>query len=197
MLRAVMKMKKIAAISLALTLLAFPLTGQARAAAKHYRDAEHGFSFSYPETWGLQNTSIDFFMLFVEGVWVVAPPVDGRTAVFCVNVIPVPEGEEVSVDDLFAEFFQVAPDDAEILLYEKTKLKDVPCVAMDCLHLQPVAKLMIRYKMYASVDNERAYILILAAPEEDYGKYEASFEAILDSFKFRSSPETRVRAFAL
>lgn len=185
---AVMKMKKIAAILLSLVILAFLPSAQAYAAANNYKDEKHCFSFSYPEEWELRNTSIDFAMVYAEGVMVVAPQVDGSTAVFCVSVTPALE-REVSVDELFALFFNSISDNAEILSYEMTTLDDVPCVALDLIETERMSKLGVRCQQYVTVHNGRGYMLVFTADKEDYVNYEDSFTAILDSFRFRPSPD--------
>lgn len=125
MLGTVMNSKKITAALMTLAVLTFLLSGQACAAVKNYKDAKHGFSFSYPETW----QQMDFF---ANGAFVYAPRADGISANFSVNVSPPLEIAEIT-EEALAEAYEMIMDDVEILSYKTIKLNDVSCVVVDML----------------------------------------------------------------
>lgn len=174
MLCAVMKMKRIAAILLSFALLAFLPSGQACAAPKRYTDADHGFSFSYPETWQLHNMCFDTVMVF-------APLADGITANVSIFVMEPFEEADMTLDE-FIEYYAWLAGDAEMLSYRKTKLGGVPCVAVEAFC--PNSKQKVRELVYYANYDEKGYVLAMRTYDEDYGKCVDSFKMILDSFKF-------------
>lgn len=172
-----MKSKKIIAAALTLALLAFLLPGQACAALKDYKDAERGFSFSYPETWELRRTQLGSIRVFTT-------PSDGISANFSVTVAP-PWEEEYMTADAIAGVYKGGAEKVEILSHKKTKLKGVPCVAVNMIYTtMSDQKLKIRQQVYMANYKGKGYIIVAGAASEDYGKSERFLKAILDSFKF-------------
>lgn len=173
---AVIKSKKIIAALLTLALLAFLLSGQACAAPKRYKDAEHGFSFSYPETW----VQRDFF---VNSAMVSTSQTDSATANFAVNVSPPLEMAEMT-EEAIAEGYEMIMSDVEILSYKVIKLGGVPCIAVDMLFSMGKQHTRARQQMYMANHKGKGYVLVFTTSVKDYVKCEDSFKMILDSFKF-------------
>lgn len=170
------KSKKITAALLTLALLAFLSAGQACAAPQRYKDAELGFSFSYPETWRQLDAVAGITLVF-------APPEDGVSANFAVSVTS-PLELAVMTEDAFVEFYEMMMGDVEMLLYKTTKVGGAPCVFADMLVTIGKQQRRARQLAYMVNNKGKGYVLVFTTNIKDYGKCEDSFKMILDSFKF-------------
>lgn len=117
----VIKSKKIIAALLTLALSAFLPPVQALAAAKDYKDAEHGFSFSYPETWRYSH---------LENYLELTSPYAGDfRAVVIVQVSPPLEA--MMTGEALASFHKMLMEDVQVSSFRKIELDGVHCAVFD------------------------------------------------------------------
>lgn len=171
----VMKRRKIIAALLSLVILAFLPSAQACAAVKYYKDEEHGFSFSYPETWQLHS-------LLFEGMIVLAPQADAITAHFFVNTLSPYDEAKMTKEDMLNNYVEASDKKVKVLSYGPAKLGGVPCVAIEVIYAS--GKKQIRERMYRANHEGKGYVIAIVAISKKYGEYEDSFKMMLDSFRF-------------
>lgn len=169
------KLPRLALIIVSL-LSMFMLTGSAHATPKSYKDAEHGFSFNYPENWMKADEAIQG----PSSVVVYAKPVEKFAANANVIVTAPQNIAQISRADLESAY-EVLFSNIEMISFKKEKFQGHTCIIVEYRWTRRGDK--IQQKQYLFDVKDKGYSITFTALQSNFANYESAFESIARSFQ--------------